>query len=1173
MLFKRDAFKEEGDSSLYCELCDKQYVRHQQYDNHINSYDHHHKQRLKELKQREFYRALACRRQRRRREEQREERALRRLHRHDGRRPGDCAPGSGPMFRSTTVAVEPANQTRPDLVQNWADIHASGATLGSKPQTPLIQPFLPLDPTLETRLSQRSFCTQTGANTSATTAAAAQSYILSKSQMDYNDLTASAGAGNFNKIPLAHRYLSNNSIPPNNIPTSLDDNTAAPQQSGGIRASCGPTRAPGVSSRVRPVSFSLPKRSCLLLHQSAAVFIQSGRSSDAKDADQRVKSPLSADVDSVDVWDSVESKTAIQHSGDNPVPEKGTGLSGTGAQLSLCDHSAIRVEASAPLALCNDNGTGAHLYSNSDEPKRIISESGSTALEAASACKDNKVKTIDGDNHTELNSKDQPQQTFPGVPHETKESSAQTHPKESDSSPSNWTKETTFVPPSRPKEPFCRVLSRDGSRVLLWPSEMVSYTKTSPPISYSINPLLYDFRAHNRAKEAGEERRGQEEGRERIKPSVIKQPDCQQRQEVTAGGREGKTDERGEEDEGGQAGNPVEVVGHCGHGDTAAHRCGCRDESALKFVPISAECHLVPAPGLQKASRKKRRRRRRKRRGGVRRGMRKRRKRQADETDRKDWEKGRGGTISSLSENQMFDGRGDERAKREGSEREERKEKGLLSNLVASHRAGGDREKRMRLEERRIRGDQTEPERAGRNDKKRRQLLSNLPLNRCNRCNQLCVQVKREASQHQSQQSASGWGRGLRKLLCRGPACNAVISPIPGALIQMPCCPAITPDPAQDDRDTGEMHKNTQAGEEEGQGDEEQRNLSNTQIRGVQDAGENKCSPVISGVSFPRRDAAREPEICLVPAPRREAACDPAISLVPAPFGETACSQRQTLPAGHGNPESGRAPCCSAQQTEAQPRIRYATLRRDAISKEATLHRTATGVKRKSESPEAVEMQRKRRKWGRRRGKRVVCSLRTRAQRSDGASVEAGAAESSASFLDDDELVQDDGEDETTETDAECNFQDRTEHRQCHEEDIGEEAETAPSSDTGTDQNQTEDPQDQDQDQDQGADDICIKKDASVDLFGSRTLDAREETTAEVEKPAAQIDSTHTSNTHTAGLKHLSDGGEERLPVSGTDREASGNVATAFHPLQSHHHPSLYPAPHPAAVLPLQMLF
>ncbi|KAG7242070.1 hypothetical protein INR49_024116 [Caranx melampygus] len=41
---------------FYCELCDKQYLRHQEFDNHINSYDHAHKQRLKDLKHREFAR-------------------------------------------------------------------------------------------------------------------------------------------------------------------------------------------------------------------------------------------------------------------------------------------------------------------------------------------------------------------------------------------------------------------------------------------------------------------------------------------------------------------------------------------------------------------------------------------------------------------------------------------------------------------------------------------------------------------------------------------------------------------------------------------------------------------------------------------------------------------------------------------------------------------------------------------------------------------------------------------------------------------------------------------------------------------------------------------------------------------------------------------------------------
>ena len=29
---------------FYCELCDKQYFKYKEYDNHINSYDHAHRQ-------------------------------------------------------------------------------------------------------------------------------------------------------------------------------------------------------------------------------------------------------------------------------------------------------------------------------------------------------------------------------------------------------------------------------------------------------------------------------------------------------------------------------------------------------------------------------------------------------------------------------------------------------------------------------------------------------------------------------------------------------------------------------------------------------------------------------------------------------------------------------------------------------------------------------------------------------------------------------------------------------------------------------------------------------------------------------------------------------------------------------------------------------------------------
>ena len=34
----------EMNKSFYCELCDKQYTKYSEYDNHINSYSHHHQQ-------------------------------------------------------------------------------------------------------------------------------------------------------------------------------------------------------------------------------------------------------------------------------------------------------------------------------------------------------------------------------------------------------------------------------------------------------------------------------------------------------------------------------------------------------------------------------------------------------------------------------------------------------------------------------------------------------------------------------------------------------------------------------------------------------------------------------------------------------------------------------------------------------------------------------------------------------------------------------------------------------------------------------------------------------------------------------------------------------------------------------------------------------------------------
>ncbi|XP_055493811.1 zinc finger protein 804A [Leucoraja erinacea] len=122
---------EDLKANFYCELCDKQYYKHQEFDNHINSYDHAHKQRLKELKQREFARNVASKS---RKDEKKQEKALKRLHElAELRKQVRCAPGSGPMFKSTTVAVKnPPGKNHPctNLVTEGPDSKATDPECG-----------------------------------------------------------------------------------------------------------------------------------------------------------------------------------------------------------------------------------------------------------------------------------------------------------------------------------------------------------------------------------------------------------------------------------------------------------------------------------------------------------------------------------------------------------------------------------------------------------------------------------------------------------------------------------------------------------------------------------------------------------------------------------------------------------------------------------------------------------------------------------------------------------------------------------------------------------------------------------------------------------------------------------------------------------------------------------
>lgn len=850
--------------------------------------------------------------------------------------------------------------------------------------------------------------------------------------MGPNNTNTSAETSHLNQVTWANDYLSRTTTP-SYIPASVRNtasailkkktiergsqkitSTTAISKTSDIsvnssREVCvtgGGSQVEAVHPRVRPVSFSLPKRSCVLLHQSAAIFIQASRNSGlpqkqegvmaqerikerAKVEDQHQRSQVSADVatDDMDTGkrSNLDRNTEIQSNETSASESEGVRR---GIETSLCKPDVIRVENSVisrnesqfsschgdriGAKVCTQSGTEAHLYLNSRVPQENTADNVATVMSKDLACGSSLPEV---ENHTHLiptkltnnlqcSVTNLPDKVSFESSNDPNESSSQ--PEEPNISPSSDAKESTTLPPSRPKEPFCHVQSRDGSRVLLWPSEMVSYTKTSPSISYSINPLLYDFRAHNRAREGGKDKKRRlGEGSERIKPCVIKQPDSQQRQEVMEGGREEKSDEREEDNEGGQAGNPMEVISDCNRSDSVLQRCGCRDESTLN---LASEGHLEPTLDLRETWGRKRRKR-----GGVRKKER------------------RKVGAKSKRENKIINGPLENLERGEGIDKDERSERGMLGN-VGAHRMVGGRTTGMSEERRKIQGDQMEQGRAGTDDKKTGELLSDLPLNCRNRCNQLCVQVKSEANQSQVQQSDSGWGQELRTLLCTAARQNPVISPGSGSVIQTPCCPAITPSLARDEMRA--IKKNTRAGkEEEGWKDEQQRNLGKAVIRGVSNAEENMCNLVIGGVTFPCREAAQpEEEIGLVRASRTATACDPAISLISAPFTGTACSQTQIIAAGPMSPALGPVPCCTAPQSRTQRKMRslcdHATRTDNEISKEVMLNGAVTGNTGKRKLPETGEMPRKKRKRGRRQARKPACALRNCMQQQERPSVQ-----------------------------------------------------------------------------------------------------------------------------------------------------------------------------------------
>ncbi|XP_032082044.1 zinc finger protein 804A [Thamnophis elegans] len=429
---------EDLKANFYCELCDKQYYKHQEFDNHINSYDHAHKQRLKELKQREFARNVASKS---RKDERKQEKALQRLHKlAELRKEAACAPGSGPMFRSTTVMVRDnfneipqcglIDSAKKEQDFNFALLHSSKTASNVSSVAPLI-PETPANSGPDIKLGDQvqgfhghkvgfSFAFPKKASIKLESSAAAF--------YEYNDETSAEhglsrrsrfvpGPGNLPVSSAEEIALCFDEKPISIIPLmekhDVDDTESTPaQDSNGPR-----TEGNGIQH--------FPELRHPVPHLKGPGFVDSDS--------------CGTEVDSAALPDEMLTKGALVS---QTLPVEGNSNESTGNECVVL-----------PV---NEEHLSQH-NTQEENDSNISNDSVTSEIEIKECTPDGPIPT-------------------------NSEGEIRTMPNKQ-------------IPSKRLCEPFVPVLNKHGYTILQWPCEMLLYTNTEPSISYSCNPLCFDFRS------------------------------------------------------------------------------------------------------------------------------------------------------------------------------------------------------------------------------------------------------------------------------------------------------------------------------------------------------------------------------------------------------------------------------------------------------------------------------------------------------------------------------------------------------------------------------------------------------------------------------------------------------------------------------------------------------
>ncbi|XP_039211311.1 zinc finger protein 804A isoform X1 [Crotalus tigris] len=429
---------EDLKANFYCELCDKQYYKHQEFDNHINSYDHAHKQRLKELKQREFARNVASKS---RKDEKKQEKALQRLHKlAELRKEAACAPGSGPMFRSTTVMVRDNFNNIPqcgliDSVKkeqdfNFALLHSSKATSDVASVVPLI-PETPTNSGPDIKLGDQvqglhghkvgfSFAFPKKASIKLESSAAAF--------YEYNDETSTEHG-----VSRRSRFVPG----PGNLPVSSTEEIA-------------------LSFEEKPISIA-PLMEKHEVDNAESIPAQDSNGPPTEGNGIQPSPELRHPVSHLKGHGFVDSDSCGTEVDSAALPDEMLTKGPLGSQTLPVECSGNEPMGNKSVVLpVNEEHLSQHNPQEENDPN-ISNDSVTSEVE---------IKECIPDGPIPANSEEEIR-TLPNKQ----------------------------IPSKSLCEPFVPVLNKHGYTVLQWPCEMLLYTNTEPSISYSCNPLCFDFRS------------------------------------------------------------------------------------------------------------------------------------------------------------------------------------------------------------------------------------------------------------------------------------------------------------------------------------------------------------------------------------------------------------------------------------------------------------------------------------------------------------------------------------------------------------------------------------------------------------------------------------------------------------------------------------------------------